>query len=130
MRLGLPVLAEPGSQLRRAETGGAVEAYEALLRAGWYLQHGPDLVIRIGGTPTSRALNAWLRADSVAKFLIHPDSGWGVQDDIARHVVACDPQALLEALPPVNRMAWRDEWMSAGKTAGAGRSGPRRATRT
>src|SRR6266851_3833476 len=43
MRLGLPVLAEPGSQLRRAETGGAVEAYEALLRAGWSLQHGPDL---------------------------------------------------------------------------------------
>src|SRR6266851_3942697 len=54
MRLGLPVLAEPGSQLRRAETGGAVEAYEAL--------------------------------------------------------------------PPVNRMAWRDEWMSAGKKAGAAMS--------
>src|SRR5438105_12715866 len=33
-RLGLPVLAEPGSQLRRPETGGAVESYEALLRAG------------------------------------------------------------------------------------------------
>src|SRR5207245_11374866 len=57
-RLGLPVLAEPGSQLRRPETGGAVESYEALLRAGWSLEHGPDLVIRIGGTPTSRAMNA------------------------------------------------------------------------
>src|ERR1700694_1352072 len=120
MRLGLPVLAEPGSQLRRAETGGAVEAYEALLRAGWSLQHGPDLVIRIGGTPTSRALNAWLAAASAPTFLIDPDRAWRDQDHIARHVVACDPQALLEALPPVNRMAWRDEWMSAGKEAGAG----------
>ncbi|TMB89506.1 MAG: 2-succinyl-5-enolpyruvyl-6-hydroxy-3-cyclohexene-1-carboxylic-acid synthase, partial [Chloroflexi bacterium] len=53
-RLGLPVLAEPSSQLRRAETGAAVESYEALLRAGWSLQHGPDLVVRLGGTPTSK----------------------------------------------------------------------------
>jgi 2-succinyl-5-enolpyruvyl-6-hydroxy-3-cyclohexene-1-carboxylate synthase len=48
LRLGLPVLAEPTSQLRRSETGAAVESYEALLRAGWSLQHGPDLVIRLG----------------------------------------------------------------------------------
>src|SRR5713101_7314354 len=38
-RLGVPVLAEPTSQLRRPETGSAVESYEALLRAGWSLQH-------------------------------------------------------------------------------------------
>ena len=63
-RLGLPVLAEPSSQLRRAETGAAVESYEALLRAGWSLQHGPDLVIRLGGTPTSKVLSAWLAATS------------------------------------------------------------------
>src|SRR5258708_2987261 len=122
MRLGLPVLAEPGSQLRRAETGGAVEAYEALLRAGWSLQHGPDLVIRVGATPTSRALNAWLAAASAPTFLIDPEHAWRDQDQIARHVVACDPQALLESLPPVNRTAWRDEWMSAGKKAGAAMS--------
>src|SRR5260370_10835192 len=115
MRLGLPVLAEPGSQLRRAETGGAVEAYEALLRAGWSLQHGPDLVIRVGATPTSRALNAWLAAASAPTFLIDPEHACRDQDHIARHVVACDPQALLAALPPVNRTAWRNDWMSARK---------------
>jgi 2-succinyl-5-enolpyruvyl-6-hydroxy-3-cyclohexene-1-carboxylate synthase len=118
-RLGLPVLAEPGSQLRRPETGGAVESYEALLRAGWSLQHGPDLVIRIGATPTSRALNTWLAAASPPTFLIDPEHAWADQDHIARHVLACDPQALLDALPPVNRVQWRDEWVSAGKKAGA-----------
>ena len=46
-RLGVPVLAEPSSQLRRPETGSAIESYEALLRAGWSLQHGPDLVLRV-----------------------------------------------------------------------------------
>jgi 2-succinyl-5-enolpyruvyl-6-hydroxy-3-cyclohexene-1-carboxylate synthase len=118
-RLGLPVLAEPGSQLRRPETGGAVESYEALLRAGWSLEHGPDLVIRVGGTPTSRAMNAWLAAAAAPTFLVDPDHLWRDQDQVARHVVACDPQALLEALPPVNRTTWRDEWVSAGKKAGA-----------
>jgi len=119
MRLGFPVLAEPGSQLRRAETGGAVESYEALLRAGWSLEHGPDLVIRLGATPTSRALNSWLAAASPPTFLIDPQHVWPDQDHLARHVFACDPQALLEALPPANRAAWRDEWVSAGKKAGA-----------
>ncbi|MDQ6719192.1 MAG: 2-succinyl-5-enolpyruvyl-6-hydroxy-3-cyclohexene-1-carboxylic-acid synthase [Candidatus Dormibacteraeota bacterium] len=118
-RLGLPVLAEPSSQLRRAETGAAVESYEALLRAGWSLQHGPDLVIRLGGTPTSKVLSAWLAAASAPTFLIDPDHAWRDPDQVASHVVACDPQGLMEALPAMDRTAWRDEWMSAGKRATA-----------
>ena len=116
-RLGVPVLAEPSSQLRRAETGAAVESYEALLRAGWSLQHGPDLVIRIGGSPTSRVLNAWLAAASAPTFVIDPASEWRDQDQVATNVVACDPQALIEGLPPVDRSGWRDEWLNAGKKA-------------
>ena len=118
-RLGLPVLAEPSSQLRRAETGAAVESYEALLRAGWSLQHGPDLVIRLGATPTSKVLSAWLAATSAPTFLIDPDRTWRDQDQVASHIVACDPQALMEALPAMDRRAWREEWVSAGKRATA-----------
>jgi 2-succinyl-5-enolpyruvyl-6-hydroxy-3-cyclohexene-1-carboxylate synthase len=118
-RLGLPVLAEPSSQLRRAETGAAVESYEALLRAGWSLQHGPDLVVSLGGAPTSKVLSAWLAAASAPTFLIDPDHSWRDPDQVAGHVMACDPQALLEALPAMDRNAWREEWMSAGKRATA-----------
>jgi 2-succinyl-5-enolpyruvyl-6-hydroxy-3-cyclohexene-1-carboxylate synthase len=118
-RLGLPVLAEPTSQLRRPETGAAVESYEALLRAGWSLQHGPDLVVRLGGTPTSKVLSAWLAAASAPTFLIDPDRMWRDPDQVVTNVVVCDPQALLEAVPPLDRKAWRDEWLSAGKKATA-----------
>lgn len=118
-RIGLPVLAEPSSQLRRPETGAAVESYEALLRAGWSLQHGPDLVIRLGGTPTSKVLSAWLAAASAPTFLIDPDHQWRDPDQVANHVIACDPQVLLESLPPLDRSAWRDEWVVAGKKATA-----------
>src|SRR5437763_2768203 len=116
-RLGIPLLAEPSSQLRRAESGAAVESYEALLRAGWSLQHGPDLVIRLGGSPTSRVLNAWLAAASAPTFVIDPASEWRDQDQVATNVLACDPQALIEALPPADRAAWREEWVNAGKKA-------------
>src|SRR2546429_6511946 len=50
-RLCLPLLAEPTSQLRRAEAGPGVEAYEALLPAGWSLQPRPGLVIRLRAAP-------------------------------------------------------------------------------
>jgi 2-succinyl-5-enolpyruvyl-6-hydroxy-3-cyclohexene-1-carboxylate synthase len=118
-RLGLPVLAEPTSQLRRPETGASIESYEALLRAGWSLQHGPDLVIRLGAMPTSRALNKWLAAASAPTFLVDPEHAWRDQDHVASTVVGCDPQPLLEALPPVDRAAWRDQWVAAGKRATA-----------
>ena len=118
-RLGLPILAEPTSQLRRVEAGAAVESYEALLRAGWSLQHGPDLVVRLGGTPTSRVLNRWLAAAAAPTFLIDPDQAWRDEDHVATNQIACDPQPLLEALPTLDRSAWRDEWVGAGKRATA-----------
>lgn len=118
-RLGLPVLAEPTSQLRRPETGAAVESYEALLRAGWSLQHGPDLVVRLGAAPTSRVLNRWLAAASAPTFLIDPDHAWRDEDHVATNVMACDAQPLLEALPTIDRSEWRGEWVGAGKSAAA-----------
>ncbi len=118
-RLGLPLLADPTSQLRRPESGAAVESYEALLRAGWSLQHGPDLVIRVGATPTSRVLNRWLAAAAAPTFLVDPDRTWRDEDHVATNVLACDPQPLLEALPVVDRSGWREQWVSAGKRATA-----------
>ena len=118
-RLGVPLLAEPSSQLRRQESGAAVESYEALLRAGWSLQHGPDLVIRLGGTPTSKVLNSWLAAASAPTFLIDPHRQWRDEDQVASNVLVCDPQLLIESLPAADVGAWRDEWLSAGKKATA-----------
>ena len=118
-RLGMPLLAEPTSQLRRAESGSAIESYEAVLRAGWSLQHGPDLVIRVGATPTSRVLNRWLAAAAAPTFLIDPDRAWRDEDHVATNVMACDPQPLLEALPVVERAGWRERWIGAGKRATA-----------
>src|SRR5262252_2063930 len=56
-RLDAPLLAEPTSQLRRLRAAGLVESYDALLRdAAWAGAHRPDLVLRLGAPPTSKAL--------------------------------------------------------------------------
>src|SRR5205807_5091795 len=40
-------------------------------------------------------------------------------DHVATNVMACDPLPLLEALPPVDRSGWRDQWVTSGKRATA-----------
>jgi 2-succinyl-5-enolpyruvyl-6-hydroxy-3-cyclohexene-1-carboxylate synthase len=60
-----------------------------------------------------------LAAASAPTFLIDPDRAWRDQDQVAGNVLVCDPQALIEGLPPVDRATWRGEWVEAGKKATA-----------
>src|SRR5262249_53763639 len=70
-------------------------------------------------TPTSRVLNRWLAAAAAPTFLIDPDRAWRDQDHVATNVLACEPQPLLDALPTVDRSAWRQEGVGAGEGASA-----------
>ena len=56
--LGAPLFAEGSSGLRAYS--GVIGCYEAPLRAGWWDEFRPDVVIRTGEEPTSRALRTWL----------------------------------------------------------------------
>jgi 2-succinyl-5-enolpyruvyl-6-hydroxy-3-cyclohexene-1-carboxylate synthase len=58
-RLGWPLLADPLSGARRG--GAAIAHYDALLRSDEFAAaRRPDLVLRCGDLPTSKALRAWL----------------------------------------------------------------------
>ena len=62
---GWPVLAEPTSGVRCGEhdRSAVVAHYDVLLRSERFAgEHAPDLVLRIGDTPTSKPLRAWLAA--------------------------------------------------------------------
>ena len=113
---GVPVLAEPTSQLRLP---GTVSAYEALLRdESWAAEHRPDLVLRVGATPTSRPLNLWLAAEPARTVLIDPDRSWSDPDVLAGEVLRCDPLPLLTAAAGVHRPPdWADEWAAADRSA-------------
>jgi 2-succinyl-5-enolpyruvyl-6-hydroxy-3-cyclohexene-1-carboxylate synthase len=116
-----PVLADPLSGLRR--DSHAVSTYEALLRVpGFADRHRPDLVLRLGATPTSKLLTNWLPAD-VPQLVVDPDDAWLDPGRGAGERLALDEDPLLVALSdelgPSARATspWLDTWQAAEHTA-------------
>ena len=96
---GWPLLAEPTSGARCGphDRSHVVAHYDALLaRERFADDHRADLVIRIGDTPTSKPLRAWLaRARQV---VIDPHATWHEPTRAAETIVAADPAAACDAL--------------------------------
>lgn len=84
-RLGYPVLADVASGLRFRDAGGAIVCAhsEATLRSEALLSVAPEVVLRIGGLPTSATLNAFLARTAPEVIALQPD--------FERH----DPEALV-----------------------------------
>jgi 2-succinyl-5-enolpyruvyl-6-hydroxy-3-cyclohexene-1-carboxylate synthase len=74
---GWPVLAEPASGVRCGEhdRSHVVAHYDVLLRSEEFAAtHAPELVLRVGDTPTSKPLRSWLaRAPQV---VLDPEAAW------------------------------------------------------
>jgi 2-succinyl-5-enolpyruvyl-6-hydroxy-3-cyclohexene-1-carboxylate synthase len=119
---GWPVLADPLSGSRRGPA--AVSTYDGLLRAPRFAAaHRPDLAVRVGQAPTSKALTAWLDA-SVPQVLIDPDGGWSDPGRAAGLRLSADPSALLAATAalladhrPRPARAWLRAWLEAERLA-------------
>ena len=111
--LQIPLLAEPSSQMRVAGL-----PYDAMLRdPDWAAAHQPDLVVRVGATPTSKPLNRWLAASGARTFLVDP-AGWRDPDLAATDVLRCEPLAAVEALAGIEAPgAWNSSWAAAGRAA-------------
>lgn len=118
---GWPVLADPLSGARRGPQ--AVSTYGALLRAlGFATAHRPDLVLRVGAAPTSKALVGWLDA-TVPQVLVDPDGTWPGPGGAAAVRLAVDPSALLTPVAAAlgdssgRDAGWLDGWASAERAA-------------
>jgi 2-succinyl-5-enolpyruvyl-6-hydroxy-3-cyclohexene-1-carboxylate synthase len=120
---GWPVLADPLSGARRGP--GAVSTYDGLLRAPRFAAaHRPDLVVRVGAVPTSKALTAWLDP-SVPQVLVDPAGGWLDPGRGASLRLTADPSSLLAAVAgrlegpgtPAARSAWWRAWLGAERAA-------------
>ena len=116
---GWPVLAEPASGLRCGEhdRSHVVAHYDVLLRSERFAAaQRPQLVVRVGDTPTSKPLRAWL--PSAPQAVLDPHGAWHEPTRAAELVIqaaagpACD--ALAAALEM--RTAERDP---AGSPPGA-----------
>jgi len=100
-RLDAPLLADGLSQLRFGADDAAqvVDAYDAFLRDGEAAATlTPDLVLRVGALPTSKALQLWLRANAEARQLLLGSGGWADPSQDAAWAVRADPVATCHAL--------------------------------
>ena len=116
---GWPVLADPLSGARRGPH--AVSAYDGLLRAPRFAAaHRPELAVRVGGGPTSKALAGWLD-ESVPQVLVDPAGGWLDPGRTASLRLVADPSSLLAAtaaaLTGPRGGDWLAGWLEAERLA-------------
>jgi 2-succinyl-5-enolpyruvyl-6-hydroxy-3-cyclohexene-1-carboxylate synthase len=99
---GFPVLADPlsGARFRASGDATVVGAYDLMLKTP-ELRRGlaPDVVIRVGQSPTSAALLRWLEERSGARQIV-VDAGTRWKDHLAvvTDYVQADPSETLERL--------------------------------
>jgi 2-succinyl-5-enolpyruvyl-6-hydroxy-3-cyclohexene-1-carboxylate synthase len=124
---GWPVLADPASNLRVgagvATDSPVVANSDLLLRSTSFSSaQAPDLVVRLGSTPVSKALRLWLEAHPPREYVVvDPHGGFGDPSHLATRVVAADVASLCRALARGDggRLdpGWLRSWQDADRRA-------------
>jgi 2-succinyl-5-enolpyruvyl-6-hydroxy-3-cyclohexene-1-carboxylate synthase len=117
---GYPILAEPTSQLRRGphDRSRVVSAYDAIARVA-PPDLRPELVLRFGEMPTSKALRQWLAAlPDCPQLVVDGGHGWNEPTRQAAAMVRANPVALATALAEAVDVSpadgWVEQWQAAG----------------
>jgi 2-succinyl-5-enolpyruvyl-6-hydroxy-3-cyclohexene-1-carboxylate synthase len=118
---GWPLLAEPTSGVRCGEhdRSHVVAHYDVLLRVeGFAGAHLPELVLRVGDTPTSKPLREWLAG--APQVLLDPYATWHDPTRRAELILASAAAPTLDALASAIEMrtakrdpAWLSSWRAA-----------------
>lgn len=125
-RAGVPLLADPLSGARFHPAGEAlvVWGYDLFLRDAHVRQRlAPDLILRVGASPTSVALQGWLEHHSGVRHVVVDGGGrWKDHGAIATDYVRADAADTLRAMAgmvsPASDPSWRSEWLAATAAAG------------
>ena len=116
---GWPLLADPlsGARCGSHDRSHVVSHYDVLLRsAGWASAHAPELVLRLGDTPTSKPLRAWLAGSS--QLVVDPHAVWHEPTRSAETIVQADPATLCAALAEeLAGLAPDQEWLASWRAA-------------
>ncbi|GEM_PF-23211 len=99
---GYPILADPLSQLRCGphDRRLVIDAYDALLRID-ELARGlaPEVVLRFGGMPASKALARYMALHEAARqIVVDGEDGWTDPTHLASDIVHADARSLCEAV--------------------------------
>lgn len=101
-KLKFPIIADPLSQLRSGKHSleNIVESYDTFLRnddAKVFLK--PDVVLRFGAMPTSKALTIFLKENgSAEQYVIDGGGGWRDPASLSTNMVSCNETLFCEKL--------------------------------
>jgi 2-succinyl-5-enolpyruvyl-6-hydroxy-3-cyclohexene-1-carboxylate synthase len=114
--LGWPILADAISGIRCGPQGNeqatVVSHYDVLLRSEAFAErHLPELVIRVGDTPTSKPLRAWL--GRCRQIVVDPHATWDDPTRRAERIVATGLRQELEGTRPTPDEEWLRSWREA-----------------
>ncbi|MFB6250435.1 MAG: 2-succinyl-5-enolpyruvyl-6-hydroxy-3-cyclohexene-1-carboxylic-acid synthase [Halobellus sp.] len=118
---GFPILADPLSGVRYGglvRTTPVVGGYDAFLgervREAW---PDPDVVLRIGASPTSKPLRKFLASTDTSQYVVDPAAEWREAEFTATDLLVADPSRLLGRLSRLlatpGRGDWRERWTNA-----------------
>ncbi|MEH6995317.1 2-succinyl-5-enolpyruvyl-6-hydroxy-3-cyclohexene-1-carboxylic-acid synthase [Neobacillus drentensis] len=113
--LKFPVLADPLSQLRSGlhPLENIVEAYDTFLRnedAKEYLK--PDVILRFGAMPVSKALTIFLKENHQAEqFVIDGAGGWRDPATLSTEMIFCDESIFCEQLSGLTEIKESTEFL-------------------
>jgi 2-succinyl-5-enolpyruvyl-6-hydroxy-3-cyclohexene-1-carboxylate synthase len=120
---GYPILAEPTSQLRLGghDRSQVIWPYDAIARRRPEALR-PDLLLRFGEMPTSKALRQWLAGEPAPReIVIDGGFGWYEPSRRAETVVRAEPRGfaadLAASLAERGDRSWLDAWVAAAEAA-------------
>ncbi|WP_247008843.1 2-succinyl-5-enolpyruvyl-6-hydroxy-3-cyclohexene-1-carboxylic-acid synthase [Halorientalis litorea] len=122
--VGAPILADPLSGLR---FGGHVDRTDVTVCGGYdsYLDGAddwpnPDVVLRLGASPTSKVLRQYLRDHAERQVVVDPAGGWREAEFTATDLVVADPtrlaRTLADGVADAAASAWREQFADAERT--------------
>ncbi|WP_142986609.1 2-succinyl-5-enolpyruvyl-6-hydroxy-3-cyclohexene-1-carboxylic-acid synthase [Halorubrum cibi] len=134
---GYPILADPLSGLRfggHTRVAPVVGNYDAYLSAavagdggaddelpvadGWT---DPEVVIRLGASPTSKRLRKYLAGTGADQYAVDPAGRWREAEFAATDLVVAEPNRLCARLSRLvagsGDPAWREQWEAADRAA-------------
>ena len=121
-----PILAEPTSQVRLGahDRRLVIWPYDAIARAA-PAELEPDLVVRFGDMPTSKALRMWIESlDDLRDIVVDSTFGWNEPSRIATAVVRASASETARSLADRIRSAGARGRESANEGFGADSSDP------
>jgi 2-succinyl-5-enolpyruvyl-6-hydroxy-3-cyclohexene-1-carboxylate synthase len=119
-RAGYPLLADPTSGARHGPA--VMSRYDLLLRHPGFVERArPELIIRVGDLPTSKALRVWLGSlYDVDQIALDPEDAWQDPAAVVTWKVHSDPGQTLDAWSPTAPL--NPDWLASWRAADDGAS--------